>query len=156
MKKNVLIALSTSGTSEAALDYAVKKAKESKATLVALYVLEAGLANEVFDTFSDIGFIGDKPSTELSESIMKEYRQRGYEELGRAQVKTMEEGVDFEPLMEKGEYVAKVLEVIRKKEVILAVAVKRKQKRLFKYFSRSLADEVKEKAPCEVVIFEEE
>ncbi len=154
--KKVLLVLSTSGTSAEAIDYAVKRAKDENAALVALYILETGLANEVFDTFSDIGFIGEKPSMELSESIMKEYRQRGYEELGRVQVKAMEEAVGFEPLMEQGEFVRAVLDMIKKSGAGVAVLVRRKKKQIFKYFSRSLADEVKEKAPCEVVLFTEE
>ncbi len=155
MKKKVLLVLSTSQTSEEAVDYAVNRAKKEGARLVALYLLEAGLAGEVFDTFSDIGFIGDRPSTELSESIMKEYRQRGYEELGKVQIKAMEEGVDFEPVMEQGDFVSKVLGLIESTGATVAVLVRRKKRPLFKYFSRSLADEVKEKAGCEVVLFTE-
>jgi nucleotide-binding universal stress UspA family protein len=114
--KNILLVLSTSRTSEKALDFAVETAKREKASLVALYLLETELANEVFDRFSDIGFIGDRPSMQLSEAITKEYRQRGYEELGRVQIKAMEEGVPFEPLMEQGDYVEKILEVIRDRD----------------------------------------
>lgn len=156
MKNKVLLVLSTSGTSEAALDYAVERAKKDRSGLVALYLLESALAKEIFDRFTDIGFIGDKPSQELSESIMKEYRQRGYEELGRVQIKAMEAGVDFEPVMAQGEYVSSVLEEIRKRDAVLAVLVKRKQSQFFKYFSRSFADEVRRQAPCEVAVFTEE
>lgn len=155
MKKKVLLVLSTSGTSEEAIDYAVSRAKGDGAGLMALYLLETGLAGEVFDTFSDIGFIGDKPSTELSETIMKEYRQRGYEELGRVQIKAMEEGVDFEPVMEQGDFVSTVLDFIERTGAAAAVLVKRKKRRFLKYFSRSLAEDVKERAGCEVVIFTE-
>lgn len=156
--KNVLLVLTGTGTPDKAIEYAASTAAKEKARLVALYILEEGLANEVFDTFTDIGFIGDKPSQELSESIMKDYRQRGYEELGRVQIKAMEEGVEFEPLMEQGEFVSKVVEQIGRWDASIAVLVRRKKKgRLFKYFSRSLADEVKQKAAgCEAVIFEEE
>ncbi|OGP23958.1 MAG: hypothetical protein A2X99_08225 [Deltaproteobacteria bacterium GWB2_55_19] len=153
--KKVLIVLSTSGTSEEAIDYAVKRAKKDGAGLVALYLLEMGLASEIFDKFSDIGFIGDKPSTQLSESIMKEYRQRGYEELGKVQIRAMEEGVDFEPLMEQGDFMQRVLSLIKTMDVSTAVLVKRRKRSFVKYFSRSMADEVKEKALCEVVLFEE-
>jgi len=156
MKKKVLLVLSTSGVSEEAVGYAVERARSDGAGLVALYLLESDAAGEVFDTFSDIGFIGEKPSTELSESIMKEYRQRGYEELGKVQIKAMEEGVDFEPLMEEGDLVPKVLRVIDSTGAYVAVVVKSTRKRaLLKYFSRSVAEEIKEKAPCEVVIFKE-
>ncbi|MEE9613416.1 MAG: universal stress protein [Thermodesulfobacteriota bacterium] len=153
--KNVLLILSTSRTSEEAIEFAVGAAKERGGTLVALYLLETGLAEEVFDRFSDVGFIGDRPSTELSEAIMKEYRQRGYEELGLVQVRAMEEGVEFDPIMEEGEVVSRALDIMEGREVALAVCVRRKQSTFARYFSGSLTDELKEKAPCEVVVIEE-
>ncbi len=154
--KEILLVLSSPGTSDKAIKYAVERVRKDKTRLIALYVLETDLAQEVSENFSDIGFIGDRPSTLLSESIMKEYRQRGYEELGRVQIKAMEEGVDFEPIMEQGDFAEKVLELIRRLDVKLAILVKKEKKFLFKYLSRSPADEVKEKAACEVVIFTDE
>jgi len=154
--KEILLVLSTSGTPEEVIDYAVERARNEGLCLVALYLLETGLASEVFDRFSDVGFIGEKPSAELSESIMKEYRQRGYEELGRVQIKAMEEAVTFEPVMDSGEYVATVLGMIEERDVECAVVIKRKPRRFFSYFSRSLADEVTRGAGCEVVVFMEE
>lgn len=153
--KKVLLVLSTSGTPDKVIDYAVGRAKKDGVGLVALYILETGLASSVFDTFTDIGFIGDRPSEELSEAIMKEYRQRGYEELGRVQVKAMEEAVEYDPVMEQGDYVQKTLEFIKERDASLAVLVQRKKKEIFKYFKRSHADEVREKAACEVVVFNE-
>ena len=156
MKKKVLLVLSSSGASEEAVDFAVARAKNDGAGLIALYLLETGAAGQVFETFSDSGFIGEKPSSELSESITKEYRQRGYEELGKVQIKAMEEGVDFEPLMEEGDFAYKVLKLIEATGASVAVLVKSKKRRsLFKYFSRALAEEVKERAGCEVVLFTE-
>ena len=155
--KSVMVVLSTSRTSEKVLDFAVEKARELEATLVALYILEKGLANEVFDTFTDIGFIGDQPSVQITESLMREYRQRGYEELGKLQVRAMEAGVEFDPIMEEGEFVPTVLDNMEKKDVGLAILVRRKKKKkLLSYFTRSLVEEVTRRAPCEVVVFDEE
>lgn len=154
--KNVILVLSTSGTPEEVVDYAIERAKKDNAGIVALYVLDTDLSSGVFDSFTDIGFIGDRPSTELSEALMKEYRQRGYEEIGKVQIKAMEQAVDFEPLMEQGPFVDIILGVIESKNAMLAVLVKRKKKDFMKYFSTSLADEVREKAKCEVVVFRED
>lgn len=154
--RKVLLVLSTSGTPDTVIDYAVERAKKEGAGLIALYILETGLASSVFDTFTDIGFIGERPSEELSEAVMKEYRQRGYEELGRVQVRAMEEAVEYDPVMEQGDYVQKTLDFIRERDVAVAVLVQRKKKDLFKYFKRSHADEVREKAGCEVVVFNED
>jgi nucleotide-binding universal stress UspA family protein len=154
--EKIMLVLSTSRTPEKAMDFAVDKAKEEGATLYVLYVVEAELTKELFDRFSDVGFIGDKPSMELSEAIMKEYRQRGYEEMGRVQVKAMEKAVTFEPMTEHGDYLKKALELIEELDVDLVVAVRRKHSIIKRYFSRSPVDELKQASPCEVIIFDED
>ncbi len=153
--EKILLVLSTSRTSEKAIDHAVELAKEAGAGLVALYIIDTGLTDEIFDKFTDIGFIGDKPSTELSEAVMKEYRQRGYEEVGKVQIKAMEENVDFDAVTTQGDFVDNVLSAVDKHSVKTVVAVKRKVAPFLKYFSKSLVDELTQKAPCEVVVFEE-
>ncbi len=158
MKKtetNVLLVLSTSGTPEAAIEHAVKLALDSEAKLVTLYPVDNELASEAFDSFTDIGFIGDKPSSELSESLMREYRQRGYEELGLVQQRTMEAGVEYEPIMEEGRFVSLVIEVIDRYNVSNAVLVSRHERSFIKYFSKDMAGEVKKRAQCDVVIYPE-
>lgn len=150
--KKVLLVIPPSGVPDETIRFAVNRAKKDSAGLIALYLLGEEQVKEVFDTFTDVGFIGDKPSTQLSETMMKEFRQRGYEELGRVQIKAMEEGVDFEPLMERGESADKVLSVIGRNDVSAAVLTGVRRRAFFKYFKRSLADEVAEAAPCEVII----
>ncbi len=154
--KKILLVLSYSGFSVRAIDEAVIRAKKEKATLAALYLLEGGTAESVFDKFSDIGFMGDRPSEDLSRLLMKESRQRGYEALGKVQIKAMEEGVPFEPLVEEDATVEKVLAVIEKIDPSAVYVLKRKQRAFFKYFTRSLADELAERAGCEVAVITEE
>lgn len=153
--KNILLILSTSRTSQDAIEYAVDLAKKEKAKLVVLYIIETELTNEVFDKFTDIGFIGDKPSTELTEAIMREYRQRGYEEMGKVQIRAMEENVDFDAVTTQGDFVEKAIETIERYKIDAAVAIKRKRSAFWKYFSKSKVDELAEKAPCKVEVFEE-
>jgi len=151
----VLLILSTSRTSQDAIEYTVNLAKKEKKKLVVLYIVETELANEVFDKFTDIGFIGDKPSTQLTAAIMKEYRQRGYEEIGKVQIRAMEENVDFDAVTTQGDFVEKALEVIERYKVDVAVAIKRKRSVFLKYFSKSMVDELAKKAPCTIEVFEE-
>ena len=154
--KKILLVLSYSGFSGRAIDEAVRSARKEKATLVALFLLEGGAAESVFDKFSDIGFMGDRPAEDLSKLVMKESRQRAYEALGKVQIKAMEEGVAFEPLLEEDATVEKVLSVIEKINPDAGFVLKRKQRAFFKYFTRSLADELAERAPCEVAVITEE
>ncbi len=154
--KSILLVLSASRFSEKAIDFAVREAKNQTARLVALYVLETDHAKELFDTFTDIGFIGDRPSAGVSEAIMREYRQRGYETLGKVQIKAMEAGVDFEPLMEQGDMTSMILDTVRTHEVEMVVLVRQRKTPLARYFTRSVVDEVAERVDCKVEVFEGE
>ncbi len=150
----ILLVLSTHVYSDKAIEYAVRRAREEERQLVAFFLLESELAEEASERFSDIGFTGDRPSATLSESLMREYRQRGYEALGRAQIKAMEDGVDFEPLLKEGPYVSTILEVIRAHGIGLTVIQRRKERSFLHYFKKGLSVKVKEAASCEVVIIE--
>ena len=86
---------------------------------------------------------------------MKEYRQRGYEEMGKVQIRAMEENVDFDAVTTQGDFVEKSLEVIKRYNIDMVVAVKRKRSLFLKYFSKSMVYELAEKAPCKVEVFEE-
>ena len=154
--KNILLVIPGSRRSDRAIEYAVKTAKKEGATLYALYILDRAVAEEALERFSDIGFIGDKPSTQLSEAIMKESRQRGYEELGKVQIRAMEEGVDFEPLMEEGNFIDIIKKTIEKYSIELIITIRKKITTLRRYFSPSILDELKEQVPCRVEIFDEE
>ena len=153
--KNILLILSTSKTSNEAIEYAIKTAKDDGAKLIALYIIETKLTSEVFDRVTDIGFIGDKPSSQLAEAIVKEYRQRGYEELGRVQVRAIEESVDFDAVTTHGDFLEKALEVVDRYKADLIVTVERKRSTFLKYFSESKIGALIEKAPCKVEAFEE-
>jgi len=154
MGNKLLLVLSTHSDSDKAIDYAVERAAQEGRALVAYFLLESELAREASERFSDIGFTGDKPSASLSESLMREYRQRGYEAIGRAQIKAMEEGVDFTPLLDEGPYVSTILGAIEENDIGLVVIQQRRETSLFKYFKKGLSAEVKEMASCEVVIVE--
>jgi hypothetical protein len=155
VSEKILLILSTSRTSEGAVNLAIEKAKESGCELIALYIIETKLTRELFDRFTDIGFIGDKPSTELTEALMKEYRQRGYEEIGKVQIRAMEEGVGFDAITKEGDYIETALQVIEEHSIATAVTVKRTDLGFLSYFKRSLACELSERAECEVIVFKD-
>ncbi|MBI5559777.1 MAG: universal stress protein [Deltaproteobacteria bacterium] len=154
--KNILLVLPSTGASSRATEYAVKTAKKESATLFALYILETEPTKEVLERFMDIGFVGDKPMEELSEAMMKEYRQRGYEALGEVQIKAMEEAVPFEPLLETGERLPLTLDVIKRNDIGLAIVVRKKARAIARYLTGSRLDELKEEAPCKVEILDED
>ncbi|HHL40159.1 MAG TPA: universal stress protein [Deltaproteobacteria bacterium] len=153
--ETVLVVLTTSRSSQRAVDYAVERAARQGARLLALFLVESEIAKGIFDTFSDIGFIGERPSAELTEAVMREYRLRGRERLAAVGEAARKRGVPFEARMEEGDFLPTVLRVIEESGAATAVVARRKLKTLRRYFSASLSEELREKAPCEVVIFDE-
>ena len=154
--KKILLILSTTRTSTKAVEYAVSLAKKENARLIALFIMETEVVGEIFETFSDIGFIGDKPSTKLTEAMMREFRQRGYAELKKVEDMAEEEGLHFEPIIEEGDFLEKTLWVIDKYGVDIAVAIKKRRSAIASYFVRSQVLKLKERTTCPVEIFEEE
>ncbi len=154
--KRMLLVLSTTRTSEEAVSYAIDLAAESNAELITLFVLETEVANEVFETFSDIGFIGDKPSSKLTEAMMREFRQRAYEELKRVEDMANRRGIKNESIIEEGDFLEKALWTIEKYRIDRAVAIRKKRSAIARYFVKSQVMRLKEQAPCDVEVFEEE
>ncbi len=154
--KKILLILSTTRTSVRAIEYAVELAKKNDAELLTLFILETEVAGEVFETFSDIGFIGDKPGTKLIEAMMREFRQRAYQELKSVEDYAKGRGVDNESIIEKGDFIERSLWVIDKYKVDTAVAIKKKRSAIASYFVKSRVLSLKDQAPCEVEVFEEE
>jgi nucleotide-binding universal stress UspA family protein len=156
MMKKILLVLSNARSSSKAVEYAVDLAMKEGAKLIVLFVIEKEVVKEVFDTFSDIGFIGDKPSTKLTQAMMREFRQRGYEELQRIEDLAKEHNVAVEPIIEEGDFLEKALWIIDKYRVDSAVAIKKKRSAIASYFIKSQVLKLKELAPCTMDIFEEE
>jgi len=154
--RNILLILSTAKTSDKAVEYAIRKTRDIAGELTVLYLLDSTTAENIFDRFTDIGFIGDKPSTEITEAIMKEYRQRGYEALGKIQILSMEANVPFNASTLQGDFLKNSMKMIEEISPEIVVAVKKKRSGIARYFSVSFVDELKTTSPCEVVVFEED
>ncbi len=152
----VLLILSNARTSLKAVEYAIDLAKKKNTKLVALFIIEKEVVSEVFETFSDIGFIGDKPSTKLTQVMMREFRQRGYEELQLVEGLAEEQNVTVEPIIEEGDFLGKALWVIDKYDIGSAVAIKKKRSAIASYFIKSQVLKLEEQAVCTMEIFEEE
>ncbi len=156
MMEKVLLILSNARTSSKAVDYAIDLAKKKNATLIALFIIEKEVVSEVFETFSDIGFIGDKPSTKLTQVMMREFRQRGYEELQLVEDLAAEQNVTVEPIIEEGDFLGKALWVIDKYDISSAVAIKKKRSAIASYFIKSQVLKLEEQVTCTMEVFEEE
>src|SRR3972149_3168844 len=89
--KNILLVLSTTCQVDRAIELAIDKAKNEKANLTALFVIDSSVSESVISKMSDFGFLGDRPSSDLTHAILKEYRDQGNKKLD--EIKWLAEGL---------------------------------------------------------------
>jgi len=155
MALTYLLALSTQASSSEAIDHAVSLAGEKGAKLVGLFVLDAAVADAVFDNLTDMGFIGDKPGSDLRDAVVKEYATQATLQLESLLLKAKEAGVECESVLRQGAFAETVLEAIGAYAADMLILTRTRRSMLGRLFLGSNIDGLLRKAPCEIKIFEE-
>lgn len=73
----LLIVLSPERKSGEAMQFSVAYAREKNLSLNVVYVVEESITKAVEKEMSEIGFIGDKPGSEVTTALIREYEARG-------------------------------------------------------------------------------
>ena len=153
--KNILLVLSTTRQSPKTIDAAFEKAKEEKRGLTALFVLDSEMPESIFEKLTDIGFTGEKPSQQLHDSILAEYRVRGdrkLKELGEM-ARTMD--VSFKTIIREGDFTKECLSVIGEEEADFVIITRKKRSSLSRFIFGSALAEINDKTHCEMLIIDE-
>ncbi len=152
---NILLVLSTTRQSPATIDLALAKAKEKSSFLTGVFILDSGIPESIFDKLTDIGFTGEKPSQQLHESILSEYRERGVRKMKEIEDLASGHGVPFESIIRKGDFTTECLSVIDEKKVDLVIVTRKKRSSLSRFIFGSPLEEIQKKVDCEFIIVDE-
>lgn len=155
MALTYLLALSSQASSSEAIDHAVSLAKEKGAMLVGLFVLDAAVADTVFDNLTDMGFIGEKPGSDLRDAVAKEYATQASAQLERLLLQAGEAGVECKSVLRQGPFTETVLEAIGTYAADMLILTRTRRSTLGRLLLGSNIDSLLRKAPCEIKIFEE-
>lgn len=147
--------LSTTRQSPKTVELALDKAKGEGAMLTTLFILDSGMPESVFEKLTDIGFTGEKPSKQLQESILTEYRERGKRKVAEIERFAEERGVSFESIIKEGNFTSECLAAIEEKDADLVILTRRKRSNLSRFIFGSPLEEVKMEAGCEMLIVDE-
>ncbi len=153
--KNILLVLSTTRQSPKTIDLAVERAKKEGARLIVLFILDSGMPDSIFEKLTDIGFTGEKPSQQLYDSILLEYRERGKRKLMEIEEAVSGTGVPVECLIREGDFASCCLDVIREKGADLVILTRKKRSTLSRFIFGSAIEDVEREAGCELVIVDE-
>lgn len=153
--KNILLVLSTTRQSPKTVELAIEKAKAEKASLTALFVLDSGMPESIFEKLTDIGFTGEKPSQQLRDAILIEYRERGKTKLGEIEALAADMGISCCSAVREGDFTAECLSFIKEKEADLVIITRKKRSSLSRFIFGSPLEGIKDEAGCEMLIVDE-
>ena len=153
--KNILLVLTTTCQVDRAVELAIDKAKNEKANLTALFIIDSSVSESIVSKMSDFGFLGDRPSSDLTHAILKEYRDQGNKKLD--EVKWLAEclGISCQTFVEEGDYTELALKKITRFNIDYAVVTRCKSSSISSFLFGSAMDRLVNKAGCKVEIVEE-
>ena len=154
--QNVLIVIPADQEPQQAIRAALALAKERGGGLVALVVLDADLPARVASTLAEVGFVGEHLGSQVSDAIVREYRNRSDALLQALVERGKREGVGVTPIIEQGDAGEICGRVIRTHHIGTAVLVAEKRSWLTRFLSRSAAVNLPALAGCEVRVMEED
>ena len=154
--KTILLALSTTRQSPKTIEYALNEAQKEKARLVILFVVDPDLAHLILDKMMDVGFMGDKPSMDLYQSILKEYKERGKRITEEIMAKANSLKVKSSTVLAEGEFVQECLKVIAREKPQKTILTRAERSRLSRFIFGSDINRLKQKSPSPITIVEEE
>jgi len=153
--KKVLLAMSTSGYSPEAAEYAIQAARQQKAHLICTYIIDAEIPDAVSSWLIYIGFMGDEPSKEYRNIIQKEYKTRARETLAEVRQLAGKHNLYMESFILQGQLVAEILKLAKEIKASLIVINKPNLANFSRFLNGTNLNELKKKAPCEVKIIGE-
>jgi len=155
MSQNVLLLVMPEYEAPHATAYALERARERGAGLVALAVLDPDAHQTVARTLADVGFVGERVSDDVVEALEQERRSFAERQVGLVAEEARRRGVPCTTLVEEGDPTEVCARVARQHGIITAVLVAEKQSWLTRFLSRSAPVRLPALPGCEVKIMED-
>jgi len=154
--KKILLTLSTTRQSSKTVDYALKIAGDEKAKLIILFIVDPDLPQFVLDKMMDVGFMGDSPTKQLYQSILREYKERGQKIIEEISQAAKSLGIECTNIMTEGGFVKECLKVIAKDKPEVAILTRADRSNLSRFLFGSAVNQLKQKSPCLIKVIKEE
>lgn len=152
---NVLLLLSPDIDAPNAITYAIRRAQELGGGLIAVAVLDAAMTERVASTLANVGFVGEKVSQNVMETLEREQRAQAEALLNRIEEQARKHGIAFQSMIEEGDPGEICAALVRQHDVVSAVLVAEKRSWLTRFLSRSAPMNLPALVGCEVKVMED-
>lgn len=153
---NVLLVTPAGKEPQRAIATAIELARQRGGALVVLAVLDPGVPAYAASTLTDVGFMGEEVSEQVSDAIAREHRSCAAALLHAVAERAKKKGVTVTPIIEQGDIGEICSRVIRTHQVGIAVLVAEKRSWLTRFLSHSAAVHLPALSGCEVRVMEED
>ena len=153
--ENILLVLSTTRQSPKTVELAIEKVKKEKSSLTALFILDSEMPGSILEKLTDSGFTGEKPSQELHDSILTEYRERGRKKLEEIENLANRMDVPFSAVIREGDFTSLCLAEIKDRRSDIVIITRKKRSSLSRFIFGSPIEQIGDAAECEMIIVEE-
>ncbi len=153
--KNVLLVTSPMTDAPNAVGYALGRAREMGGGLIGLAILDPEQAKQVAATLTTTGFLGEKVSDSVIETLQREQRAQAEMLLERIGGQAAQAGISYTPLIEEGDPSEVCGRIVRVHQVESVVLVAEKRSWLSRFLSRAPGLRTPALGACEVKIMDD-
>ena len=148
----LMLVLSPTRRNPKSVDLAISLVENTRRPLLAVFIIDTKVADAISGRIVDIGFLGDKVSTQLKNAILREYEERGRRELEEVRERAQASGLECELLIRRGDFVDECLKIAREKQVEDMVVSRAERSSVSRKLFGSAVNALLEKAPCPVMV----
>jgi nucleotide-binding universal stress UspA family protein len=148
----VMLILSPTRHNPKSVDLALSLVKKTGRSLLAVFIVDTKVSEAISGRIVDIGFLGDRVSSQLKSAILRDYETRGRRELQEVKQRAEGLGIKCETVIGKGDFVKESLRIADEKKVEDIVVSRAERSNISRKFFGSAVNELLERSPCPVMV----
>jgi nucleotide-binding universal stress UspA family protein len=149
---DVMLVLSPTRHNPRSVDLAMSLAQTSQRPLLAVFVIDTRVTDAISERIVDVGFLGDKVSSQLEAAILEEYEDRGRRDLEDVRGRAEKMGIECEILIRRGDFLEECLRVAKERNAQDIIVSRAERSNVSRKIFGSAVNELLERAPCPVMV----
>ena len=154
--KRMLLLLSPARVSPVCVEEALEEASESDAELVAYFILDTTISEDLRKRIHDTGFLGGAPSDDFMKAMRREHELQGREQLERIGERASEQGIPYRSEFVIGDFLTSSLAAADREHPEAIFVSRRERTAIARLVEGSAVRELEASAPCEVLVHDED
>lgn len=154
-KKKAMLVYAAACHLDKATERALEQIKSSGSSLAILFVVDPKAADAITASLTNSAFIGDKPTDDLKETLLKDYRLRAEAQVQELADLARSQGIETLTYVREGEIEQESINLVKELDIDLLIIPRCRRTPLTELVMGSACNRLKINAPCEVLMVDE-